>query len=441
MMKMSKVAKCIISLLLVAAMSLTVAFAFIDDSNIKYIDEVKTFEQLGIISGYSDGSFAPNNSISLSEFAKIACTTAKVELTHREWIPGIKNHWANIYLNTLYEMGAISLNDKGAFNPDAQLTALEASRIMLGVFGVSIVRSTDQIASNPYIDRLLNKYTLDPNLPITREVAVLIAYNAMKLFESFKVVTGLDVMVSPNNIMMDNKGDLIITDEYYQTVWKGQDGKFNPIADIDGPYGVAKFLNGIAISDRSTDNIILLNGNNIQTINGITLSGNKMNWSLPSGLAADESGNLYVADTENGMIRCISSSGIVSVVANGLMYPTSICWMNNELYVVETEANRVVKIKDKQISVVAGNGTDGYRDGTVAESMLSIPQGIAVAKDGTVYIADTGNKCIRKVVNGSVTTIKFPIDDVLVSPVGLLVNNTDLYVCDNYTGTIYQIKL
>ncbi len=84
----------------------------------------------------------------------------------------------------------------------------------------------------------------------------------------------------------------------------------------------------------------------------------------PTGLAMDKDGNLLVCDTGNSAIRQIAPSGETSVLAGG----------------------------------EAGN-----EDG--AKAKFNAPCGIAVADDGAIYVADTGNRSIRRILNGSVSTI------------------------------------
>ena len=119
------------------------------------------------------------------------------------------------------------------------------------------------------------------------------------------------------------------------------------------------------------------------------LAINKFN--RPRAIAADQEGNLYVADTGNNRVVKINATGQPSVV-NTANYqfsnPSGVAVdKNGDLYVADTGNNRVVKINAPgQPSVV-----------NIASYQLSKPSGIAVDQNGNLYIADTGNNRIIKV--------------------------------------------
>jgi sugar lactone lactonase YvrE len=87
--------------------------------------------------------------------------------------------------------------------------------------------------------------------------------------------------------------------------------------------------------------------------------GEKALFHNPVGLAADNAGNIYVADADSNAIRVIDKTG--------------------------------------QVTTFAGTGVLGHNDGAAATATFDHPQGIAVAVDGTVYVADTLNHVIRKI--------------------------------------------
>ncbi len=142
----------------------------------------------------------------------------------------------------------------------------------------------------------------------------------------------------------------------------------------------------------------------------------KLNW--PSSIASDSSGNIYIADTVNHMIRKVQkSSGIISTIAgNGAGYSgdgglaTSAQFNNlysiavdssDNIYIADTSNHRIRKI-DKATGIiitVAGTGISGYSGdgGSATSAKLNTPFGIALDSSGNIYIADTYNNRIRKI--------------------------------------------
>jgi len=131
----------------------------------------------------------------------------------------------------------------------------------------------------------------------------------------------------------------------------------------------------------------------------------------PRGLALDGGGNLYIADSNNSRIRKVNTSGIITTVAGteigtpvGLAVSSS-----GNLYISDISQEVVRKVATSgTITTVAGNGSYGYSgDGGAATSAeLNGPYGVAVDGSGNLYIADSYNYRIRKVnTSGIITTV------------------------------------
>jgi len=144
----------------------------------------------------------------------------------------------------------------------------------------------------------------------------------------------------------------------------------------------------------------------------------------PTGIATDGAGNVYVADSNNAVIRKITASGEVSTLAGtaGLFGsadgPAAEARFNQPLgvavdesgnvYVADTGNHNIRKIMPSgMVSTVAGvAGEPGSDDGTVAEARFRSPQGVAVDGAGNVYVADTGNYTIRRITPaGQISTV------------------------------------
>ena len=214
---------------------------------------------------------------------------------------------------------------------------------------------------------------------------------------------------------------------------------------------------------------------NVTTIAGSGASGYSDGTSVspkyysPTGVAIANSGNTYVADSQNHCIRKISASGYVTTfagtgiagyangVGNAAQFntPYSVAVDASEnVYVTESFSNAIRKITVAGVvSIFAGNiSTAGFLDGQSTSAQFSSPKGLAVDSSGNIYIADANNNRIRKITNtGLVTTIAGNgIADYLDgqginarfnNPTGVAVTNSGIvYVGDTYNNRIRAIS-
>jgi uncharacterized protein (TIGR03437 family) len=202
----------------------------------------------------------------------------------------------------------------------------------------------------------------------------------------------------PQGVGVDGAGNIYIADSANHKIRRVSTtgvitsivgGTFPAFAGDGGPANNAHINQptGIAVDSAGNFYFTDLGNNRIRkvTANGTitTFAGNGVygrlgdggpatsaNLNAPSGLALDAAGNLYIADTENGMIRKVTPDGI--------------------------------------ITTVAGTGINGFSGdgGPATRAMLNRPKGVAVDAAGLVYIADTFNSRIRVVsLNGTISTI------------------------------------
>lgn len=185
------------------------------------------------------------------------------------------------------------------------------------------------------------------------------------------------------------------------------------------PWDIAPYLDGYIVSDAEANVLRYVANNLVITAAGSGKAGAKdgkgkaVEFSRPTGLAADGKGGVYAADTNNGLIRYIDKSGNVKTVVKDLVEPTGLFFKNGTLYIAETGRNRILSFKDSKVEVILGPAKGasteaakpGFIDGSKAVARLSAPCGVAVGDDGTIYIADTGNSAVRMLKDGKVTTI------------------------------------
>ncbi len=146
----------------------------------------------------------------------------------------------------------------------------------------------------------------------------------------------------------------------------------------------------------------------------------------PTGVTIDSSGNLYIADQGNNVVRRVPASNIISTVAgnnktgysgdNGpatqatLYAPTAVTVDSaGNLYIADSGNNRVRAVNTAGvITTFAGNSTAGYTgdNGPAASATLSNPSAVLVGSGGLIYILDSGNNVLRQVSSaGVITTI------------------------------------
>ncbi len=141
----------------------------------------------------------------------------------------------------------------------------------------------------------------------------------------------------------------------------------------------------------------------------------------PNAVVLDGQGNLLVADSYPSRVRKIDASGNVTTVAGSGFYgyvdgpaataqfaePGGLALDNQGNLYVADQGNFVVRKIDTagNVTTYAGNGTEGFVDGPAASAEFNNFRGIAVDRQGNVYVADEGNNRIRKIdTNGNVST-------------------------------------
>jgi trimeric autotransporter adhesin len=147
----------------------------------------------------------------------------------------------------------------------------------------------------------------------------------------------------------------------------------------------------------------------------------------PQGVTVDASGNLFIADTGNSAIReVLASSGVIQTVAGGgtpgyggdggpaasagLNEPSAVFVDGSgNIFIADTDNSviREVTASNGNIQTVAGNGTAGYSGdtGPAIAAQLDEPGGVFVDASGNIFIADTFNSVIREVTAGDISTV------------------------------------
>jgi len=151
-------------------------------------------------------------------------------------------------------------------------------------------------------------------------------------------------------------------------------------------------------------------------------TGTAASFNYPTGIAADALGNVYVVDQGNNAIYKITPAGVVTTFAGSgaagaadgvgitasFKTPEGVATdASGNVYVADAGNNLIRKITPAGVvSTFAGNGSVGTNNGAATTASFSFPKGIAIDASGNFYIADSGNNLIRKITStGVVSTI------------------------------------
>lgn len=208
---------------------------------------------------------------------------------------------------------------------------------------------------------------------------------------------------------------------------------------VNGPGTVARFNHPFGITVDAAGNVYIADqGNNVirkmapsalvttfAGMAGIQGAANGADTAAsfykPFGVATDASGNVYVADAGNNLIRIITPAGLVSTFAGrgaaGAANGKDTATFNSPLgvavdgsgnvYVADYGNNLIRKITPAGVvSTLAGTGAAGADNGAGNIATFNLPEGVAVDAAGNVYVADNGNDLIRKITpEGVVSTL------------------------------------
>lgn len=246
-------------------------------------------------------------------------------------------------------------------------------------------------------------------------------------------------LVGPIGVALDDTGDLLIAEEGRKAIRKldaagmlatvAAAGMWDPVAVVPAGAGdlfVADYLGNRVVKVTARGAVVPVAGTGEAGFSGDGGPALGARLDRPRGLARDRRGNLYVADSGNHRVRMITPAGDITTIAGTgsaggqgggglarqaqLDTPAGLAVdAEGNLYVAERGGHRIRRIDAAgRISTVAGDGRPGYGGdgGAAREARLDSPAGLAVDRDGNLYIADTGNHRVRYVArDGMIRTI------------------------------------
>ena len=250
------------------------------------------------------------------------------------------------------------------------------------------------------------------------------------------------------DVIVSSSGVLVVADAGYHAIRQISGTTITTVAGVLGssghvngakasskfnqPYQLAADSSGnIYVADRGNNAIrkIYASGSVVTLAGSSSLAGSDdgststAKFYYPSGVALGSNGAVYVADTNNHTIRRIYGTSVTTIAGkagsagstNGaygysrFYYPHGIAFYGNKLYVADMYNNmiRVVDLSSSSypVSLVAGTGSTGSKDGPVATAWFNRPADLAVSTSGRIYVVEYSGHKLRMISDGQVVTL------------------------------------
>jgi sugar lactone lactonase YvrE len=235
---------------------------------------------------------------------------------------------------------------------------------------------------------------------------------------------------TPSGIDVGRSGDIFVADTSNNRIRKVSDGQVSTLAgsgaagfqdgpaaeaQFDGPLDVAVDSSGsVLVADTYNDRIRKISSDgSVTTLAGSDKKGlvdgetTTARFNTPSGIAVDDRGNVFVADTGNSAIRRIGLQGQVATIAARdsevvggrmrLRHPVGIAVTHDGFLFVSCDDGILRITPDGVLEPYAG-GTTGFSEGIGPVARFSNPAGLGVDREGDVFVADSQNHLIRMIV-------------------------------------------
>ncbi len=218
-----------------------------------------------------------------------------------------------------------------------------------------------------------------------------------------KALSSTEEFNEPFGICSDGENGVWVTDRAYHMVARiFSDHSIEFAYEVYGPTGIAKGIdNSLYLSIPGQYSEVLRVFHNGEFEEWSTI-GAETQFFDPWVLCVSPEGNIYVAEAGNTQVRMITpSEEVVELIpVNQLSGPRGIILdAEGNVIVADTGNHQIKKISPSgEISILAGNGDKGHVNGPGAQASFNFPYGLAINEEGVIFVADSANHSIRKLV-------------------------------------------
>jgi sugar lactone lactonase YvrE len=226
---------------------------------------------------------------------------------------------------------------------------------------------------------------------------------------------------APSGVAVDANGTVYVADSGNRRIRRvAPDGVVTTV----GGSGLTRFTEGLVVDVSGTIYVADFRRLRIRKVLPAravrTLLADGSRWTRFYDVAVDANGTVYGAHSSSHRIQRVSPEGVVTTLAGGgvegfadgtgvaarFKFPRGVAVdANGTVYVADSGNLRIRKVTPEGVvTTLAGSGVEGFADGPGAFAYFNDPSGVAVDANGTVYVADSGNRRIRKVTPGGVVT-------------------------------------
>jgi gliding motility-associated-like protein len=286
---------------------------------------------------------------------------------------------------------------------------------------------------------------------------------------------------TPYGVTVDGAGNVYVADEGNSLIRKitplgvvttlagsgiaGATNGTGTMASFNFPTGVAVDAAGNVYVAEGTNNLVrkITPLGVVTTLAGSGIAGSAdgngiaASFHGPTNIAVDATGNVYVSDSQNNKIRKITPGGIVTTIAgsgvmgaaNGVAAAASFNYPygltvdgQGNIYVVDQLNNLIRKISATGVvSTLAGTGAPGFVNGIELTASFNNPAGITMDAFGNLYVTDSYNNVVRKIITTGYTIDKPLPEGLNFDPTTGIISGTPINASSpvTYTITAYNI--